>query len=103
MSASTQNPSKHINLKVGSGGTVDLIVPGYILDGTFFDGLDLGVPDSYIFSQSTVYPAYRVDNFQQPFEWCDDTNSVSGSVAWNLHIPHLPWNANWFSAITSIC
>jgi hypothetical protein len=71
------NPTKHINLIVGSGGAVDLIVPGYIADGTFYDGLDLPLPDSTRFGSGP--PKYRADNFQQAFEWSDDANSVTAS------------------------
>jgi len=73
------NPEKHVNLIVGSGATVDLVVPGYIADGTFYDGLDLTLPDNSTFGSST-YPKYRADNFQQAFQWCDDTNSVNASL-----------------------
>jgi hypothetical protein len=72
------NPTKHINLYVGFGGSVDLVVPGYIADGTFYDGLDLGVPDDITFGPGD-FPKYRADNFQQAFQWCDDTLSASAS------------------------
>jgi hypothetical protein len=61
------NPTQDINLYVGSGGKVDLVVPGYIVDGLAYDGLDLPVPDT------GGYPRYRQDNYQQPYLWNDDT------------------------------
>jgi hypothetical protein len=75
------NPTKHINLTVGSGGTVDLVVPGYITDGTFYDGFDMGYPDTSGLGGASIYPRYRADNFQQPYEWADDPNSVSDSTS----------------------
>ncbi len=81
------NPTKHINLSVGAGGTVQLVVPGYITDGTFYDGLDLGYPDTAALTGPgnpiNIYPAFRADNFQQPFEWSDDANSVPDSQSAN--------------------
>ena len=76
------NPEKHVNLYVGSGGTVELRVPGYIADGTFYDNLDLGLPDDFSDGPGD-FPKFRADNFQQPFQWCDDTNSVAASLADN--------------------
>jgi Mg-chelatase subunit ChlD len=72
------NPTKHINLFLASGGHVDLVVPGYIVDGTFYDGLDLNYPDNPAYGESG-YPRFRADNFQQAFMWPDDTTPVSTS------------------------
>jgi Flp pilus assembly protein TadG len=69
------NPTKHVNLYVGSGGKVDLVVPGYITDGILYDGLDLTWPDNPDFGE-TGYPAYRSDNYQQGYMWQDDTASI---------------------------
>ena len=76
------NPTKHINLYLNTGGYVELVVPGYIVDGTFYDGFDMGYPDNPGFYESG-YPRYRADNFQQPYEWGDDTNSVPGSTSYS--------------------
>ncbi|HEV3271765.1 MAG TPA: pilus assembly protein TadG-related protein [Candidatus Methylacidiphilales bacterium] len=70
------NPTKHINLYLGLGGKIDLVVPGYIADGTFFDGLDLCYPDNSFTVGSSAWPRYRADNFQQPYMWEDDPNST---------------------------
>jgi Flp pilus assembly protein TadG len=72
------NPTKHINLYVGFGGKVDLVVPGYIADGVVYDGLDLNYPDNPAYGIST-YPRYRVDNYQQQYMWPDDTGGANPS------------------------
>jgi hypothetical protein len=67
------NPTKHINLFLNSGGKIDLVVPGYIADGTFFDGLDMEYPDNSFTVGTSTYPRYRADNYQQAYMWEDDT------------------------------
>ena len=69
------NPTKHINLKVPSGGKVDLVVPGYVVDGLFFDALDLCYPDTPAYGASLNYPRYKVNNFQEDYMWPDDAES----------------------------
>ena len=73
------NPTKHINLHLNSLDKVDLVVPGYIADGTFFDGLDLGYPDNSYTVGTATYPLYRADNFQQSYMWEDDTASAANA------------------------
>jgi Flp pilus assembly protein TadG len=68
-------PTQHINVYLNSGDSNVLVVPGYIADGTFFDGLDLGYPDNSFTAGTSTYPSYRADNFQQPYMWEDDPNS----------------------------
>jgi hypothetical protein len=75
-------PNKHIRLALGLGGQVVLVVPGYVTDGTFYDGLDIGYPDNAAFGE-TGYPRYRSDNFQQPYQWADDANSVPDSESYS--------------------
>lgn len=75
------NPTKHINLWVASGDYVNLVVPGYIADGTFFDGLDLCYPDNVLTVGTSTYPRFRADNFQQPYMWEDDPNSTPAAAA----------------------
>jgi len=72
------NPTKHINLNLSSGDKVDLVVPGYIVDGTFYDGLDLCFPDNPGYGE-TGYPRYRADNFSQAFMWGDDYGTTDPS------------------------
>ena len=63
------NPTQHLNLPITFGGKIDLVVPGYIVDGIFFDGLDLAYSDP----ESPSYPRYRSNNYQEAFMWPDDT------------------------------
>jgi Putative Flp pilus-assembly TadE/G-like len=63
------NPTKHINLYVGFGGKVDLVVPGYITDGLLYDGIDL----AYSYPETPAYPRYRANNYQESYMWQDDT------------------------------
>jgi len=63
------NPKQHINLNVGSGGKVVLVVPGYVADGLLYDGLDLGYSDP----PTPGYPRFRGNNYQEAFMWPDDT------------------------------
>jgi Flp pilus assembly protein TadG len=67
-------PYKHIMVNVNSGDSNVLVVPGYITDGLAFDALDLDYPDNPAYGLST-YPRYRVDNFQQQYQFPDDTGS----------------------------
>jgi len=64
------NPTKHINLHVNSLDKVDLVVPGYIVDGLAFDGIDLPYPDG-----GGTLTRYRVDGYQQDYMWNDDTEA----------------------------
>jgi hypothetical protein len=77
------NPTKHVNLHLGLGGQVVLVVPGYITDGNFYDGIDMGFPDTVQITGNSVYPRYNADSFQEPYEWADDTNSVSQSASYS--------------------
>jgi Flp pilus assembly protein TadG len=74
------NPTKEVAVKLGVGEYVTLVVPGYIVDGTFYDGLDLTIPDDVTYQTGSGYPKYRADNFQTPFTWADDPYSVAGSA-----------------------
>jgi hypothetical protein len=68
-------PNQHINVTLLAGQRLELDVPGYIVDGEFFDGLDLCAPDNALQGISTTYPRYREDNYQQGFMWPDDSNT----------------------------
>ncbi len=94
---------KHVYVKMNLNTYIELIVPGYIADGLFYDGLDMGYPDGGPFGYSD-HPYYRIDNFQQAFEWGDDYAS-SPSASAN---PYTPYQSNSLErqlafAITSIC
>jgi Flp pilus assembly protein TadG len=66
-------PTKHISLTIGYGGKIDLVVPGYVIDGIFFDGLDLAYSDP----ETATYPRYRANNYQEAFMWSDDSASTT--------------------------
>jgi len=73
-------PSKHINLYLNAGEKVDLYVPGYIVDGVLFDGIDLPFsfpttsPNPTGSSEPAKYFRYRGNNYQEEFMWPDDTS-----------------------------
>jgi Flp pilus assembly protein TadG/Mg-chelatase subunit ChlD len=67
------NPTKHINLAIGFGGKIDLVVPGYVIDGIFFDGLDL----AYSYPETPAFPRFRSNNYQEAFMWSDDSAATS--------------------------
>jgi hypothetical protein len=69
-------PAKHIAFNLNSGGKIDLVVPGYITDGIWYDGLDMCYPDNSETVGSTTYPRYRSNNYQEGFMWPDDTNNT---------------------------
>jgi Flp pilus assembly protein TadG len=69
------NPSLTVNVTVLPGQSNVLIVPGYIADGIISDVLDLAYPDS------SSYPAYRADGYNQAFMWPDETNNESSASA----------------------
>jgi hypothetical protein len=73
------NPTKHVNVVMASGSKLDLVVPGYILDGLFYDGLDLAYPDNPdIYPPYTGYPRFRQNNFQEGYMWPDDSTTPNG-------------------------
>jgi Flp pilus assembly protein TadG len=62
------NPTKTVNINLASGDSNVLVVPGYLVDGIIYDGLDLafqGVPSP----ATDVY--LRQDNFVTPWMWQD--------------------------------
>jgi Flp pilus assembly protein TadG len=74
----SQNPGLTTNITLSPGGSNVLVVPGYILDGTFTDSLDLPYPDDS--SWGPNYWCFRADNYLMPYMWPDDGSSggVSG-------------------------
>jgi hypothetical protein len=68
------NPTQTINIYLNAGDKNVLVMPGYVVDGLFFDQVDMAYPDnSYYNSSDTTYPRFRTDNYQFPFVWNDDT------------------------------
>lgn len=74
------NPTLHTNITMYPGYSNVLVVPGYVIDGLFYDGLDLNFPDNPYNGLST-YPKYRDDNYNEPFMWPDDTSANSSADA----------------------
>ena len=74
------DPDQHISLYLAasSGGKIDLVVPGYVVDGLLYDGIDLPYPDNAAEGNSG-YPRFRADNYNQPFMWPDDQTPVATS------------------------
>jgi Flp pilus assembly protein TadG len=64
------NSVTNVDIGLLPGGSNVLVVPGYIIDGTFTDSLDLAYPDS----GSGL--SYRADNYLEPFMWPDDPGSA---------------------------
>jgi len=62
------NPTQHIAVNLNTGDSNVLVVPGYCVDGNVYDGIDLPYADFI----TAGYPAYRADNYAQPFMWPDD-------------------------------
>jgi hypothetical protein len=69
-------PNQHINVYLNTGDSNVLVVPGYVVDGCVYDGLDL----PYASFETPGYPKYRADNYGQPFMWSDDKVSLSSSA-----------------------
>jgi hypothetical protein len=86
------NPTKHIAINLLPGSKADLVVPGYIVDGIFFDGLDLGFSSP----EDPNWPRYRCNNYQEAFMWPDDTapfvenNYLSNSLERQLLFRNYP-------------
>jgi len=65
-------PTKHINIYLAAGDKIDLVVPGYIVDGVVYDGLDLNYPDNSAYGTTSGFTKYRADNYQVQYSWPDD-------------------------------
>ena len=76
------NPAKTNTIILSPGQSNVLVVPGYIMEGTLADPLDLPYPDDTSNGSST-YPRYRDDGYNQPFMWPDDTADTSTPDAVN--------------------
>jgi Flp pilus assembly protein TadG len=73
------NPTKTVNLNLGTGDSNVLVVPGYLIDGVVYDGLDLAYSSAP--APSSGAPAndiyMRMDNFIVPWMW-QDADAVIG-------------------------
>jgi Flp pilus assembly protein TadG len=67
----SNNPMNTINLTIKSGDSNMLVVPGYIVDGTILDTLDL----TYEFAPD-YSKGYRWDNYNTAFMWPDDQTAA---------------------------
>ncbi len=74
-------PTNHFLISQPPGFSNELVVPGYVVDGLFYDGLDLTYRDNsgWTVGGVTTYPHYRSNNFQDYLMWPDDTTIVSSS------------------------
>jgi len=68
------DPTKTVNIVLGTGDSNVLVVPGYLIDGIVYDGLDLAYPS--ISAPSTDIYTDAV-NFIVPWMW-PDSDAVTG-------------------------
>jgi Flp pilus assembly protein TadG len=72
------NPQKTVNITLGLGDSNILVVPGYMIDGIIYDGLDLGY--SVESSNPSTAVSMRGDNYVVPWMWPDaDAPTIVGS------------------------
>jgi Flp pilus assembly protein TadG len=70
------NPQKTVNIVLNTGDSNVLVVPGYIVDGIIYDGLDLAYPSN---TGTSGDIGMRSDNYIIPWMWPDaDTPNVTG-------------------------
>ena len=74
------NPGMTTNITLTPGGSNVLVVPGYMLDGTFADALDLPYPDDS-FIGNDLYDCYRADSYLMPYMWPDDGSTGVSTIA----------------------
>jgi Flp pilus assembly protein TadG len=72
------SPNQHITIALNTGDSNVLVVPGYVVDGLLYDGIDLAYPDNPSIGLSG-YPRYRNNNYQEAFMWPDDTTTLNTS------------------------
>lgn len=73
------DPTQTVLVTVPTNGKNVLVVPGYVVDGCFYDGLDMTWPFNTSYNRSTTtysstgpMNGYSWDNFNEPFMWPDD-------------------------------
>jgi hypothetical protein len=70
------NPTKTVNINLSTGDSNVLVVPGYLIDGVVYDGLDLPYPET-----NGSYPYMRTDNYVTPWMWQDADPVVGDGTA----------------------
>jgi Flp pilus assembly protein TadG len=71
------NPQKTVNVVLNTGDSNMLVVPGYIVDGIIYDGLDLAYPST---TSNSTDIGMRSDNYIIPWMWPDaDAPTIAGS------------------------
>lgn len=70
-----ENPTKTVNITLASGDSNMLVVPGYLIDGIVYDGLDLPYPET-----DPSYPYMRTDNYLRAWMWPDVSPAGSTGV-----------------------
>lgn len=74
------NPTYNVNINLTSAGDSNvLVVPGYIIDGIPYDGLDLAYPSTS--PNSTLYTYFRSENYVTPWMWPDADPVVGDGTA----------------------
>jgi Flp pilus assembly protein TadG len=69
------SPKTTVNITLKTGDSNVLVVPGYIIDGIPYDGLDLAYPSTS--PNSTLYTYFQTNNFVTPWMW-PDADTVTG-------------------------
>ncbi|HUB66093.1 MAG TPA: pilus assembly protein TadG-related protein, partial [Candidatus Methylacidiphilales bacterium] len=80
------NPTNTVTVPLAPGEQVQLVVPGYVLDGGVYDGLDMGtIDDSSLYNAGAPdnFASYRWDNFNLAFEWPDDLTPAPAATDGN--------------------
>jgi Flp pilus assembly protein TadG len=68
------SPTNTINITLQTGDSNVLVVPGYLIDGILYDGLDLAYPSS---TGSTTANYFETNNYVVPWMW-QDADNVTG-------------------------
>jgi Flp pilus assembly protein TadG len=72
------NPKMTVNVVLGTGDSNVLVVPGYLIDGVVYDGLDLAYPSNSPVSTDTYMES---SNFCLPWMWPDADTPVGDGTA----------------------
>jgi Mg-chelatase subunit ChlD len=67
------NPTNTVTIQMAGNDSIELVSPGYVVDGCFYDGLDL------TYEPAPGLQGYRWDNFNTAFEWPDDHTAAPTS------------------------
>ena len=74
-------PNQHISVYLNAGDSNVLVVPGYVADGSVYDGIDMGFADDTKNGYSPTFPKFRLDNFDEAYEWPDDPVATTTDVS----------------------